>query len=220
MGGAFARAVADIFYPWPVACSACGARNRTDGMLCAECTSVLNEETCRVGFAGIPGVFKSVAPHAYEGPAGEMVRGLKYYGIRAVGEAMARDMLAAAEICGMKKSDIVTHVPMHWTRRRLKSYDQSEVLAGAVAGYLRIRAVSALSRTRACRQQARMTTPEDRLRNVSGAFRADRRVRGKKVLLVDDVFTTGATASECVRALYEAGAAEVSLLVYARAGGG
>jgi ComF family protein len=113
--------------------------------------------------------------------------------------------------------DLLAPVPLHWRRRLQRGYNQAEILARAVGRRHAIPvAVRALGRVRATPPQ--QGSAEARRRNVRDAFRVRRpgRVMGRRVLIVDDVFTTGATANACARALLQAGAAAVGVLTLAR----
>jgi ComF family protein len=115
--------------------------------------------------------------------------------------------------------DVIMPVPLHVARLRWRGFNQAQFLCQAIA---RPRAlpIDALSveRVRATRPQVQLNEA-DRRRNVAGAFRVSRpdKVRGRRVLLVDDVLTTGATVDECSRSLLRAGAQSVDALVLARA---
>ena len=106
---------------------------------------------------------------------------------------------------------------MHPNRLRQRGFNQSEVLAEGVAKELGLPLTTALVRLRNTEQQSKL---EDEVRRnaLKDAFRAEDSVAGRRVLLVDDVYTTGATARECAKALGAAGALSVSLLVYAKGG--
>jgi ComF family protein len=113
----------------------------------------------------------------------------------------------------------IVAVPMHWTRRIVRGTNSPELLASAVGRALH---VSVMWRgLRRCRRTVHQNEllPEDRVENVSGAFRAGlgRRFRRRRVLLIDDVLTTGATGSEAARVVRDAGAAAVAVAVLARA---
>ena len=110
-------------------------------------------------------------------------------------------------------------VPLHWRRRLTRGYNQSEVLARALetVGASKVD-TGALMRCRSTHRNAQLDH-ESRLSNVSGAFAASGSARGQKLLLIDDVLTSGATASQCAHALRQSGARWVGILTYARAGG-
>ena len=116
-------------------------------------------------------------------------------------------------------ADLLVPVPLHWTRLFLRRYNQAVLLAQAVraAGGPEV-AADWLVRRRRTPIQGHLG-PAARERNVRGAFalRARRSVAGKRVVIVDDVLTTGATVTECARLLKRAGAASVGVLTLARA---
>jgi ComF family protein len=115
--------------------------------------------------------------------------------------------------------DAVVPVPLHWVRRWQRGYNQSSAIAYGLASRLRLPFRPGwLRRTRNTPSQTKQTA-SGRRDNVRGAFAVPRRVRldGQTVLLVDDVMTTGATASEAARALRKAGAGRVAVAVLGRA---
>lgn len=156
-----------------------------------------------------------------EAPADRLVHALKYGGWKEVGslmgERMARVPLPAID--GDPVS-VVVPVPTTRTRRRRRGYNQAAVLAGAVGEASGRPVIRALDRRSGGRTQVALQ-PMERGRNVLRAFSVRRgearRVRGRHVLLVDDVLTTGATAGAAAGALTEAGVEGVTLLTFARA---
>lgn len=110
----------------------------------------------------------------------------------------------------------VVPVPMHWWRRACRGTSDADEIAQAVARRIGTTVVPALVRARATRMQNELP-PEDRGDNVAGAFRVRGTVAGRRLLLVDDVVTTGATLTACCRALREAGAAAVHVAALAKA---
>jgi ComF family protein len=113
--------------------------------------------------------------------------------------------------------DLVVPVPMHWWRKWNRGFNQAELLARVVARRTGIPVARSLKRGRSTLSQAGLTLSQRR-DNLTGVFRvtARNRIEGRRVLLVDDVFTTGATASACAAALKRAGARSVVLLTLAR----
>lgn len=154
----------------------------------------------------------------YGGPLLEAVHALKYGRAAWLARPLGR-MLAEAVPLDPARVDLVVPVPLHPRRLRDRGFDQAERLAVEVARRLgRPLRPEVLRRVRSTPPQAARDRA-GRAANVAGAFRARRAaaLRGRRVLLVDDVLTTGATASAAARALRDAGAARVEVLVLARA---
>ena len=107
--------------------------------------------------------------------------------------------------------DLIAPVPIHRSRLSWRGFNQAEALCEKLPNHL---IGQDLVRIRRTPPQVKLT-PEQRSKNLVGAFKCPTDIVGKRVLLVDDVFTTGATAAECARALKEAGASWVGVLVFA-----
>ena len=116
--------------------------------------------------------------------------------------------------------DVVTWVPLSRRSQKDRGYDQSELVARALAKRLGLPCEKLLEKMRDTRQQARLDLPEERRANVLGAFslRKNALVRDRRILVVDDVITTGSTMNECCRVLATAGAAAVHCAAVAQAG--
>lgn len=114
--------------------------------------------------------------------------------------------------------DLAVPVPMHWRRRWLRGVNHSETIATELARYLGIPAKNALKRVIATEPQGGLSASARR-KNIRGAFRKRLRfnVKNKRVLLVDDIVTTGATCTEAARTLRRAGASEVVVTTISRA---
>jgi ComF family protein len=139
---------------------------------------------------------------------------LKYEGGWRRGESLARVMVGLDALAG---ADALVPVPLGAARQRRRGYNQSAAIAhplGARTGLV-VRE-SVLARPRETTTQTRLT-PDARRANLAGAFRAGAGVRGRRLVLVDDVFTTGATLAEAGRALLDAGALAVTAVTVARA---
>jgi ComF family protein len=113
--------------------------------------------------------------------------------------------------------DAVVPMPLHWRRRWQRGFNQSELLAREIARKWGVPVSALVRRKRATAPQAGLTSAQRR-KNVEGAFQVGKgtRLKGMRLLLIDDVLTTGATASACARALKRAGAAQVTFLALAR----
>lgn len=147
----------------------------------------------------------------YEGDARASLLRYKFYGKRHYAKSYGR--LLAMQI--LREHDepfqVVTWVPISFKRRLRRGYDQDELLAKAVGKELGIRPVRCLWKIRDNPAQSGLSGEAERRANVLGVYRAKapERFRGKRVLILDDVITTGATMSECARVLLTAGAGEV-----------
>jgi ComF family protein len=152
----------------------------------------------------------------YEGAARDAVHLLKYHGKRRVAPAMAEVMARAFQRApGFRAVDTLVPVALHASRRRKRGYNQSEWLAAEMGRLLNLPAQTWLARTRDTPSQVGLSAGE-RAANMRGAFTAAPEARGRNILLVDDVTTTGATARDAARALHAEGAASVCLLTFAR----
>ena len=165
---------------------------------------------CRNGRRGFDEAF---CYGSYEGTLRELIHLFKYSGMRRLARPLA-DLLAAA-LPRDRQFDAVTAVPLHWRRRWQRGFNQSGLLARVIARQRGIPLIRALRRGAATRVQAGLSNAQRR-ENVAGAFRARRGVAGLRILLIDDVMTTGATAGACAAALKKAGARSVSLAALAR----
>lgn len=228
------RALIDLVYP--PSCLMCGAALSEEGGLCARCwTAVPFIEKPYCQRLGTPFPFDHggdlISPQAmahppvfaaaravarYDGPARALVHGLKYSDRHDLVRPMARWMVrAGAEL--LAHSDLLVPVPLHWMRLWRRRFNQAALLAGAISEVTgHATAFQALRRVRRTRPQFGLSRHE-RAENVQGAFRVDPSVpvAGQRVLLIDDVFTTGATANAAAHRLIRAGAASVSLLAFA-----
>ena len=155
----------------------------------------------------------------YEGSVRRSLLRFKFYGARSYASSYGRFL--AMKLCQdyPEGFDVLTWVPVSRLRRFRRGYDQVELLARAVGRELDLVPVSALKKIRHNRQQSRIWDAAKRRANVLGAYRVvcPEQIRGKRVLLLDDILTTGATVGECARMLRTNGAKEVHCAVVAAA---
>jgi ComF family protein len=156
----------------------------------------------------------------YEGVGRDLVLRMKHGAAGAAVPVMAAMMASA--LPGEALPDILVPVPLHRRRLLARRFNQSQLLAGGVSSRIGVRVDPfALVRTRSTPSQGTQTK-KGRRRNVKGAFavpvQRGTHIAGATVVLVDDVLTTGATASACAVALKRAGAREVGVLAFARVG--
>jgi ComF family protein len=169
--------------------------------------------------ANPPAYARARAAVRYDDVARTLVHALKYQDRTDLAPAMGRWMARAGREL-LAEADALIPVPLHWRRSWGRRYNQSGALARAIEGQSGVKLVSeALRRVRPTQQQIGLSRSQ-RATNVQGAFKvaAQRQseIAGRRVILVDDVLTSGATADACARALLRAKAAAVDVLVFAR----
>ena len=202
----FCGVCADTLVPVEHGCPRCGAP-ADDALLpllkprrCAHC----RERPPRFAFAA--------APYLHGGALADAIHRFKYERREDLGRALA----VLFEACPAPEADFLVPIPLHALRLRERGYDQARLLADAAAKRFRSPVAPVLERIRATGQQVGRDRAA-RERNVRGAFRAVRDLTGFRLCLIDDVMTTGATASAAAEALYAAGAARVEVRTLARA---
>jgi len=221
----YVAALADLFYPQRCV----GCERRSSDVLCRACFEALpivGHPVCER--CGLPTAFatfvceecKNVdfgfesarAPLRYEGVGKEIVHALKYRGYRRVVEKLAAPLML--QVLDDSRFDAVVPVPLHRSRLRKRGFNQAELLARGVAEKINATVSDTLEVVRSTRDQVELSAAQRRA-NVAGAYSA-RKTLGGRILLVDDVFTTGATMSACATTLVRAGAGEVHALSLCR----
>ena len=221
-------AALDLVYP--PRCVGCGSG---DAIFCEECSRGLMRAapprcarcwrprpaggSCDVCQHAPPAFDRLRAAFVFEGGARELVHALKFRGMTALAPPMGSLLAEATRRHGIE-AEIVVPVPLSNRGRRARGYNQAEVLSAVLARELGLPLVTAaLTRRRHAAPQSRSADAEARQRNVAGAFACrEDGVAGQRVLLVDDVTTTGVTLAACATALKEAGARSVWALAFAR----
>jgi competence protein ComFC len=221
----YLSALADLFYPERCV----GCERRASDVLCRTCFDALPRVGSPVcGRCGLPTAFatfvceecKNVdfgfqsarAPLKYDGVGKQVVHALKYRGYkRVVGRLAAPLML---QVVGEDHFDAVVPVPLHSSRLRKRGFNQAKLLARGVAEKMKATVSDTLEVVRSTRDQVELSAAQRRA-NVAGAYTATKPLRGK-ILLIDDVFTTGATMSACAGTMVRAGAKEVHALSLCR----
>lgn len=237
-----AESVFTAFFPSD--CRLCGTplTNISRLPVCPTCLlaiAPLADSTCEIcgeGLSGIsvrgnqicsacqelrPHFVKAAAYGAYDGNLRELIHLLKYEQVEPAAGALGGMLATAIHKLGpIADSVLVVPVPLYRSKRRERGFNQAELIARAAlkGGALRCEMrTDVLERTRPTVSQIGLTRPQ-RVENLRGAFRVPHlnRVVGRSVLLVDDVLTTGTTASECARILRKAGAEKVWVVTVAR----
>jgi len=221
----YLSALADLFYPERCV----GCERRASDVLCRACFDALpyvGSPIC--GRCGLPTAFatplceecKNVdfafqsarAPLKYDGVGKKIVHALKYRGYKRVVDRLAAPLML--QVIDDSRFDAVVPVPLHRSRRRKRGFNQAELLARGISGKLRATVSDTLEAVRSTRDQIELSAAQRRV-NVAGAYRAKESLRGR-ILLVDDVFTTGATMHACAETLLRAGAREIHALSLCR----
>ena len=219
-----ARQIVDWIYP-PV-CVSCGehgsllcgncrsALPRVEAPFCPKCGKPLRKGSrgCRLCSFSEFSFTASRAPYIYKGPAAVMIRELKYKGAMGLIPILA-DLLYDFWPELHWDTDVIIPVPLSDKRKGQRGFNQSEMIGRAFARKAGIVFdPRALAKIRHTAQQVGLKADERR-RNLNGAFAAERLlVQGKRILLLDDVMTTGSTFSECSAVLLDAGAVSVHCL--------
>lgn len=188
-------------------CPVCGRRDLT-GLVCAHCA----EKT---------GLRRFFAPFSYRIPlVRNVIHTYKYEGVRTLAPFIAEEMTGFLTTYGiaMPGQALLIPIPLHPARKRERGFNQSALLAEELALRFDLKVCYALRRSRNTPAQVDMTDTAQRRENVRGAFGVPdpEYVRGKTVILVDDVSTSGATLTEAATALRSAGVRTVWAMVFAR----
>jgi len=206
----------------PPRCAGCGLEGTA---LCDRCHLPLRRRLSEPAGAPLgmpvtmpPGLLQLEWCATYSGPVRVALHALKYGGERRVCEPLGAALAARWRAAG-RGGDLVTWVPVHRSRRAERGFDQAEVLARVMAAQLGLPVERCLERRLRTVAQHSLGR-QDRAGNTAGAFLATpagtERLRGRWLVLVDDIMTTGATLSGCADALYAAGAVAVSAITLAR----
>jgi len=181
-------------------CGRCGLPTAFATFVCEECKNV------DFGFQS------ARAPLKYDGVGKQVVHALKYRGYKRVVGRLAAPLMV--QVVGEDHFDAVVPVPLHSSRLRKRGFNQAELLARGVAEKMKATVSDTLEVVRSTRDQVELSAAQRRA-NVAGAYTATKPLRGK-ILLIDDVFTTGATMSACAGTMVRAGAKEVHALSLCR----
>lgn len=224
--------LADVFLP--PSCVACDEVLPGPGFFCAACAELVNETPevacprcaepgrfpsglCRACGSKPRDFERAFSPFEHSGAVAKAIHRFKYEDHPELARPLAGLLAVKSGAMLEALPGAVCPLPLHVTRFRERKFDQATLLAAELSKVTKRPLVDGwLTRTRATSRQVGLTD-EGREANVRGAFVAEGVPRGADVVLVDDVFTTGATAREAVRALKAAGAGRVFVLTLARA---
>ena len=204
----------DLIYPRRcVLCKAFLEKEETD--LCRGCRTKLGSQNVKLRKAEFFSF--SVSPYSYENEVRESMLRYKFQHCQSYCHAYGRLLATVVrrELAG--EYDFISWVPIHRRRLRKRGYDQAKLLAKAVGRELRQPVISLLKKRKNNRAQSGISDASVRKANVQGVYTVKKKapVEGKRILLIDDIYTTGATLSECSRILKLRGAAEVVCATFA-----
>ena len=198
--------LADALMPGPYQCYLCNEEDLIgeDG-LCDACRKKLKYCPNPSYLAPLDGITIGLQ---YSDELSAAIMRFKKHGQREYARFFAQYMSVLKEW----NADILVPVPMHPFKKWLREYNHTELLAAYLSNAESIPfSTQLLHKTRIGSEQKKILDPSERRRNIRGSFLADPRVKGLRIVLVDDVFTTGATAYECAKMLKQAGATKVYL---------
>jgi ComF family protein len=235
------RSILDFCFPWT--CAVCkngfeAAAAPAGGSLCAACETQLTklqaEPACPACAASLP-MHRSPCPYclgkgptnydrvarlaAFHEPLRAVIHHLKYHRRWGTGEELAERLAktpAANDL--LRQADVLVPVPLHWRRQIPRGYNQAEVLARHLGKLANLPVARAIKRVIHTEQQTRLHSPTQRAENLRDAFRLVKpaAVTGRRVVVIDDVWTTGATMQAVARALKPAKPKSLSAIVIAR----
>ena len=206
----------DLLYPPKCAlCTKLLSRNESD--LCRDCRL----DTERVLFPLVKGKSFECCHSVfyYKKDVAAAIKRLKFSGKRHLGQVFGR-LLAMKLLGAGVTADVITWAPVSAKRKRKRGYDQGEEIAISVGKELGIPVVGLLKKTRHTSAQAQISDHDARKTNVTNAYIAVelQQIKGKRILLIDDVITSGATLTECSKTLKKAGAKSIICGTFAAAG--
>ena len=202
---------------FPQKCPFCGKVLDTAG-ICPKCQSSLPWTEGAEGLREGPGGLRCAAPLWYEDAAREGILRFKFQSVPAAAEPLGALIAQCAAERFSGEFDTVTWVPVSRKRLKKRGYDQAELLARAACRLWDTRPERLLTKAVDNPPQSGIQDAAARRANVLGVYEiaAGAEIRGKRVLLIDDICTTGATLIECIRVLKDAGAEDVVCAAAAR----
>jgi ComF family protein len=229
-------ALFDWLFPW--SCAVCRVGYEGRGTLCEECFDALrkleDEPHCDVCAMPLP-MIGSPCPYckgkgppnfervvrlaAFHDPVRVLIHHLKYHRRWGIGEELANLLIEQERVKGLlQNSDVLVPVPLHWRRQITRGYNQAQVIARHLGKRCGKAVVRAVRRVKNTETQTRLHSHHKREENLRDAFalvRGGNKIEGKHVVVIDDVWTTGATMQAMARELKKAKPASLSAIVVA-----
>ena len=201
---------------FPRKCVFCRKLLKTDETdLCAHCRQ--NAPVFAKGKFKLSFIARWTAVWYYEDTVRQSILRYKFGSRRSYAPFYGRQLAMKLQTCGMDAFDVLTYVPISRLRKWKRRFDQMELVAEQVGHELGVPVTCVLRKVRHNKPQSTLKSAAQRRANALNAYRVlnPEAIRGKRVLLLDDILTTGATANECARTLLTAGASEVTFAAIA-----
>lgn len=190
---------------FPPSCPVCHTRTMENLALCPECYQKIHFNICN-------SILNAYAVE-YNDTSKQIILPLKY-GDRTEFSILMGNLMVQAGINVLDGADLLVPVPIHWTRLLSRKYNQAGLIAGHISKKTGIKVgQTVLKRVKHTEKQG---SAKQRFENVKNAFICKKDVQGKIIVLIDDVYTTGATIEACRKVLMQKGAKEVRSLVFAK----
>lgn len=213
-------------------CAVCGKEIFDGGYFCSDCKEKLplndgnycdkcgrktlqSQQACTSCKQTAQNYQKARSVFEYKPPINQFIRKLKYYNKRFYVDILA-EYLSLTYYKHMFTPDVITYVPMTANAQRKRGYNQSQLLAEGLSSRVNVKVVDCLEKVKETKRQSKLTKSQ-RQKNLKGAFRVVNKslVKGKRVLLVDDVLTTGTTVNTICEKLLKAGVVAIDVLTVA-----
>lgn len=210
--------LAELLYPSRARCLGCGdlAGTGDADWLCGDCRRKLHPKahTAHSDHWGADGISKGYFALYYGPPISGLIRAFKYESVYRCADYLVQLMEPVLQTIHSDDYDCLVPVPLHYDRQWTRGFNQAEVLARLIGARIGLPVDTELKRGVNTRKQARLRVSQRR-ENVKDAFYTKASYQGMRILIVDDVLTTGSTVCACAKALRKAGAADVTALTVA-----
>lgn len=196
-------------------CFGCGSKIK-ENHLCLECQSQI--EILTPPYCYKKSKVKIISACVYKSPLKDMIHHFKYNHCAYLAEPLSRLMIKQLRTLGFNplRYDFITCVPLHPYKLKVRGYNQAELLAQQIANYFKLPLKNGIIASKYIKNPQAKLTSKKRKENVEGKFKAKGNLKNKNIILVDDVFTTGATIHNCWKALKEKGANKIQAITLAR----
>ncbi len=202
---------------YPNRCPGCGEIISHDSKFCRECESelvfskIVQHKNKNNRFTGL------VSPFYYRGTAKRMILRYKFKGKKYIYKIMAEYMLRKfEENYSLIDFDYITYIPMSFSEYVERGFNQTNLLAKSLSKKTNIICKKLIKKTRKTKHQMNLNS-KDRETNLKNCFKSAENIKGKTILLVDDIKTTGTTLNECSKVLKKAGAKDIYCITFAMA---